>query len=282
MLRVVIVGYGEMFTNIIAGTLDANCQIVGVLRAETVKYNPIIRKLKDIFNPSIDYNYIKSYKIPEIYVRGVNTEKFKKELEFFKQCEIRKKEKIEKLRQEKIKKEIATINNKKNIHYKKKLSNKKLPSLLERLYIKDIEKRKEKKEILTKIYTPTFTPFLRSKRKNNNIQKNQNNNNYNKTIDNYNEDNLTYNDIDTIYNDEKNYNTIIRSQRSQKLKRKVKFNMEENTQYINDNINDFDDSEKEIEENQKRTVVENALRSKLFNRVNNIKRNKSVEIRKNK
>ena len=81
MLKVVIVGYGEMFTNLIAGTLDANCEIVGVFRSEMVKYHPIIRKLKDIFNPSLDYNYIKSYNLNEIHVRGgINSEGFKKTL----------------------------------------------------------------------------------------------------------------------------------------------------------------------------------------------------------
>lgn len=78
MLKVVIIGYGEMFTNLIAGTLDANCQIVGVLRKETIKYPPILRKLKDIINPSVEYNYIKSYNLPEIEVNSVNSEKFKK------------------------------------------------------------------------------------------------------------------------------------------------------------------------------------------------------------
>ena len=80
MLRVVIIGYGEMFTNLIAGTLDANCEIVGVLRKEMVKYNPIIRKIKDVICPSLDHNYIKSYNLPEIHARGVNTRKFKKAL----------------------------------------------------------------------------------------------------------------------------------------------------------------------------------------------------------
>ena len=69
-----------MFTNLIAGTLDANCEIVGVLRKETIKYNPVVRKLKDIFFPSLDYNYIKSYSLPEIYAKGVNTKQFKKAL----------------------------------------------------------------------------------------------------------------------------------------------------------------------------------------------------------
>ena len=80
MLKVVIIGYGEMFTNLIAGTLDANCKIVGVLRKEVVKYPPILRKIKDIINPSIEYNYIKSYNFPEIEVDSVNSEKFKKKL----------------------------------------------------------------------------------------------------------------------------------------------------------------------------------------------------------
>ena len=80
MLRVVIIGYGEMFTNLIAGTLDANCEIVGVLRNEMVKYNSLIRKLKDTFLPSLDYNYIQSYNLPEIRARGVNTKEFKKAL----------------------------------------------------------------------------------------------------------------------------------------------------------------------------------------------------------
>ena len=80
MLKVVIIGYGEMFTNLIAGTLDANCEIAGVFRSERIKYNPIFRKLKDIFNPSLDYNYIKSYNLHEINANSVNTEKFKKAL----------------------------------------------------------------------------------------------------------------------------------------------------------------------------------------------------------
>lgn len=80
MLKVVIIGYGTMFTNLIAGTLDANCEIVGVLRQERVKYHPFIRKIKDILNPSLEHNYIKSYNLPEIKARGVNTKKFKKEL----------------------------------------------------------------------------------------------------------------------------------------------------------------------------------------------------------
>ena len=80
MLDVVIIGYGEMFTNLIAGALDANCNIVGVFRAEMIKYNPVIRYFKDIIDPSLDYNYIKSYKLPEIHASSVNSKEFKKKL----------------------------------------------------------------------------------------------------------------------------------------------------------------------------------------------------------
>lgn len=81
MLRVVIIGYGEMFTNLIAAALDTNCKIVGVLRKETVKYSPFVRKLKDILNPSKDYNYIKSYNLPEITdVKSVNSSAFRRKM----------------------------------------------------------------------------------------------------------------------------------------------------------------------------------------------------------
>lgn len=80
MLRVVIIGYGSMFTNLIAATLDANCKIVGVFRKEQIKYVPLIRKIKDIINPSLEYNYIKSYNLPEIEADSVNSEIFQKKI----------------------------------------------------------------------------------------------------------------------------------------------------------------------------------------------------------
>lgn len=80
MLRVVIVGYGEMFTNLIAASLDANCEIIGVLRKDTIKTHPLIKKIKDVFNPSVEYNYIKSYSLPEIEATSVNSPEFRKKL----------------------------------------------------------------------------------------------------------------------------------------------------------------------------------------------------------
>ena len=45
MLKVVIIGYGEMFTNLIAGALDANCNIVGVFRKSSIENS----KFKNFF-----------------------------------------------------------------------------------------------------------------------------------------------------------------------------------------------------------------------------------------
>ena len=86
MLKVVIVGYGEMFTNLVAATLDADCEIVGVFRKDSIKHHPFVKKIKDIFNPSIEYSYIKSYKLPEISAKSVNSEKFRKKLSLHTFC----------------------------------------------------------------------------------------------------------------------------------------------------------------------------------------------------
>jgi len=174
----------------------------------------------------------------------------------------RKKERIEKLKQDKIKKEIETVNNKKNIHYHKKLPNKKLPSLLERIYTKDIKKRKEKNQILTKIYTPSFTPFLYTKGNINSIKRQplykQGNNltkRYSQPLEENNEEN-------NKYNESMNINNV-----------KVKFNLKENIQA-------FDEGEEnESPRIYNRVEVENAMRNKLFSKQ---KRNKSAETRRKK
>lgn len=80
MLRVVVVGYGEMFTNLIAAALDANCNVVGILRGDTIKHTYFVKKIMDILNPSLEYSYIKSYNLHEIEANGVNTEEFRNAL----------------------------------------------------------------------------------------------------------------------------------------------------------------------------------------------------------
>ncbi|MBR1942281.1 hypothetical protein IJ843_00935 [bacterium] len=80
MFRVVVLGHGDMLSNLIIGTSDAKCKIVGVFRYERLKTCSIYRKLKDFFLPSKEYSYIKSYGLPEIKSKSANSEEFKKEL----------------------------------------------------------------------------------------------------------------------------------------------------------------------------------------------------------
>lgn len=79
-MKVVILGAGEMLLNLIAGCMDASCNIVGVFRYEKVRYNPIDRFFVDTFNPSQEYTYIKSHKLYEINARSANSAEFKKEI----------------------------------------------------------------------------------------------------------------------------------------------------------------------------------------------------------
>ena len=80
MLKVVIIGYGEMFSNVIAGTLDSGSKIVGVFRHDRIKSSGLKLWLKDMISPEQDYNYIKSYRLPEIKAKSVNDEGFRKQL----------------------------------------------------------------------------------------------------------------------------------------------------------------------------------------------------------
>ena len=53
-MKVVILGKGEMLSNLIEGTLNANCQIAGVLRYERTVMPPILLVLRDFFKSAID------------------------------------------------------------------------------------------------------------------------------------------------------------------------------------------------------------------------------------
>lgn len=79
-MKVVILGSGNMLTHLIAGCIDANCNIVGVFRYDKVRYPLIDRFFIDLFNPSAEYTYIKSHKLYEIKARSANSAEFKKEI----------------------------------------------------------------------------------------------------------------------------------------------------------------------------------------------------------
>lgn len=79
-MKVVVVGSGEMLMSLIAGCEDYGCKIVGVLRAEQHDMSPLRRFIKDRINPSQDLIYVRSHNLPEMKVRSVNCEKFKKQI----------------------------------------------------------------------------------------------------------------------------------------------------------------------------------------------------------
>lgn len=78
--KVVIAGYSQMFAAMIQGVVAAECEIVGVLRHERVSLSPIKLFVKDFFNPSIDYSYIKQLKLNDIKAKSINSKKFRNEL----------------------------------------------------------------------------------------------------------------------------------------------------------------------------------------------------------
>lgn len=79
-MRIVVVGYDKMFSNLVLGSLDAGHKIVGVLRHERVVTNSLVLFFKDIFFPSKDYTFIKSLGLHEIDARSVNSKEFRSQI----------------------------------------------------------------------------------------------------------------------------------------------------------------------------------------------------------
>lgn len=75
-MRIVVVGYDKMFSNLVLGSLDAGHKIVGVLRHERVSISPLFLFFKDLLFPSKDYSFIRSLGLHEINVRSVNSREF--------------------------------------------------------------------------------------------------------------------------------------------------------------------------------------------------------------
>ena len=80
MTKVVIVGYDEMFAQLIKGCISAGYKPVGVFRYDKVKYRPWFLKIKDCILPSKDKSFLDGYKLYEIKATSVNSEAFRKEL----------------------------------------------------------------------------------------------------------------------------------------------------------------------------------------------------------
>lgn len=81
VMKIVIVGYGEMFRALITGVLKTKHEIVGVFRHDNVLYPKYNRFLVDKLMPSEDYNFVKNLNLYDIIAPSVNSKQFKEELE---------------------------------------------------------------------------------------------------------------------------------------------------------------------------------------------------------
>lgn len=65
-----------MASSLLLGCIESGHQVVGVLRHDMIKMNPIKRFFKDIFNPEEFFTLIRKYGIQEINAKSINSDKF--------------------------------------------------------------------------------------------------------------------------------------------------------------------------------------------------------------
>jgi len=213
--------------------------------------NKILKKSMTTYTNKLAKKKFDPVKFNE-YLKGVND------------YENRKKEKIEHMKKQEEEKELKKItyhpkiNKESNLKFK---VNPKNYSTVERLYTQDLMKRKEKKQILSKIYAPTFKPKLYTNKHviNKTNQRNQNI----KTEIYESENNLIFEDNEDF--EEKNNFEEEKERRNNSVKkRKKEKKIEDENEIVPDD-----------------SKIENKLRSLLFkNKKGTGKRNKSVEKRK--
>ncbi len=79
-MKIVIVGYGEMFNALITGVLNSGHEIAGVFRKENILYSPFRRLVYDWIMPSEDRLFVKSLGLNDIKAESVNSDKFIEEI----------------------------------------------------------------------------------------------------------------------------------------------------------------------------------------------------------
>ena len=79
MLRVILVGYGELASSLMLGILESKHKLVSVFRWDKTESNNITSFVKDSLWPNNFSTLIKTYKIPEINANSINSEKFIKQ-----------------------------------------------------------------------------------------------------------------------------------------------------------------------------------------------------------
>jgi len=75
-LRILLIGYGEMASSLLLGTLEAGHEVVGAIRHNTIKMHPVKRFFKDIFNTEEFLVIMREFGIKEIKAKSVNSDEF--------------------------------------------------------------------------------------------------------------------------------------------------------------------------------------------------------------
>ena len=76
-MKVIILGKGDMLTNLIRGCLISGAEIVGVFRYENLFLNKFHLFMHDFFKPSPELTLIKKHKLNDIKLKSANSEAFK-------------------------------------------------------------------------------------------------------------------------------------------------------------------------------------------------------------
>lgn len=79
-MKVIILGKGEMLTNLIRGCLIAGAEIVGVFRYENLFYSKFDMFLHDNLTNAPELTLIKKHKLNDIKLKSANSDEFRKEV----------------------------------------------------------------------------------------------------------------------------------------------------------------------------------------------------------
>ncbi len=79
-MKIIIIGYGEIFRSTISGIINSDHQIMGVVLHSDVLYNPLRKIFHNNFNPDSDYHFVKSQKLNLIHASSVNSKNFRQKL----------------------------------------------------------------------------------------------------------------------------------------------------------------------------------------------------------
>jgi len=76
VLRVILIGYGELASSLLLGIITSGHELVGVLRWERIKYNNLFLTVKDILYPDKLSVLMHSHNIHEIKAKSANSKEF--------------------------------------------------------------------------------------------------------------------------------------------------------------------------------------------------------------